>query len=59
MTLCVGLRHPISYLDQWDGNVFHDVFPTRTKVLEVSSQSSHAPLGSILKCSSMSGRRSS
>lgn len=45
MVFSVGLGHPISYLDQRDGNVFHDVFPTRVNAEAVSSQSSRSALG--------------
>jgi alpha-ketoglutarate-dependent taurine dioxygenase len=41
----VGLGYPISYADQREGNIFHDVFPTRGNAEKVSSQSSKALLG--------------
>ncbi|WP_455572022.1 TauD/TfdA family dioxygenase [Actinokineospora sp. 24-640] len=45
MTVTAGLGFPISYLDQRDGSVFHDVHPTRGNEAEVSSQSSSVDLG--------------
>ncbi|WP_327308450.1 TauD/TfdA family dioxygenase [Streptomyces sp. NBC_01298] len=45
MVLSVGLGYPISYADQRDGNIFHDVFPTRRNTKALSSQSSTVTLG--------------
>lgn len=44
-TFAAGLGFPISYLDQRDGSVFHDVYPTSKNAAEVSSQSSSVGLG--------------
>ena len=45
LTFVTGLGHPISYLDQRDGSVFHDIYPTRSNAAEISSQSSSVDLG--------------
>ncbi|MGY0235167.1 TauD/TfdA family dioxygenase [Longispora urticae] len=45
LTFAVGLGHPMSYLDQRDGSVFHDIYPTSGNAAEVSSQSSIVSLG--------------
>ncbi len=45
MTFAAGLGFPISYVDQRDGSVFHDVYPTRKSAAEISSQSSSVDLG--------------
>lgn len=45
MVVCAGLGAPISYRDQRNGSVFHDIFPTRSNAAAVSSQSSSTPLG--------------
>ncbi len=45
ITFMVGLGHPISYLDQRDGSIFHDIYPTRHNARAVSSQSSAINLG--------------
>lgn len=44
MVFSVGLGFPISYVDQRNGNVFHDVFPTEHSANLLSSRSSTAPL---------------
>jgi L-asparagine oxygenase len=45
MVFCAGLGHPLSYLDQRDGKVFHDVYPTPRNASALSSQSSRVGLG--------------
>lgn len=45
LAFMTGLGHPISYLDQRDGSIFHDIYPTRTNAAQVSSQSSSVDLG--------------
>jgi hypothetical protein len=45
ITFATGLGFPISYLDQRDGSVFHDVYPTRSNATAISSQSSSIDLG--------------
>ena len=45
LVFSIGLGSPISYFDQRNGNIFHDVFPTRRNSLALSSQSSEANLG--------------
>lgn len=39
------LGHPLSYADQRDGAVFHDIYPTRANAAKVSSQSHKVGLG--------------
>lgn len=45
MAFTAGLGSPISYLDQRDASIFHDVYPTRRNATAVSSQSSSVDLG--------------
>jgi hypothetical protein len=45
MTFTIGLGFPVSYLDQRDGSVFHDIYPTRKNAAEVSGQSSAVDRG--------------
>ncbi|GCE37860.1 putative oxygenase (putative secreted protein) [Rhodococcus wratislaviensis] len=40
-----GLGLPISYRDQRNGTVFHDIFPTAANAMQISSQSSGIILG--------------
>lgn len=40
-----GLGLPISYRDQRNGKVFHDIFPTAENAVQISSQSSGVILG--------------
>lgn len=40
-----ALGHPISYLDQRDGEIFHDIYPTSENATAISSQSSSVGLG--------------
>lgn len=45
LAITEGLGHPIAYLDQRNGKIFHDIYPTAENAAAVSSQSFKVGLG--------------